>query len=94
TPTPSPTATPTPTPTPSPGAISLSASGYKVKGVQHADLSWTGSSGSVDVLFNGGSVGSSNSGSFTHNIGNRGGGSYTYQVCGSSGCSNIVTVTF
>ena len=93
-PTPTPTATPTPSPTPSPGAISLSATGYKVRGVQHVDLSWSGSSGTVTILFNGGVLTSTGGSSYTHNLNTRGGGSYTYQVCDSGGCSNTVNVTF
>jgi PKD repeat protein len=80
------------------GGISLSASGYKVKGVQHADLSWSGASGSnVDVYRDGTRVATpANTGSYTDNIGAKGGGSYVYRVCnaGTSTCSGNVTVTF
>ncbi|HVS62152.1 MAG TPA: PKD domain-containing protein [Thermoanaerobaculia bacterium] len=81
-----------------PAAISLSATGYKVRGAQHADLAWSGAtSTNVDVYRNGVIiVTTANDGAHTDNIGNRGGGSYTYQVCeaGTSTCSNQVTVTF
>jgi PKD repeat protein len=82
------------------GGFQLSATGYKVKGVQHADLTWSGGpGGNLDVLRNGVIVGSPtpDDGAFTDNIGNKGGGSYTYRVCSAGGtatCSNTVTVTF
>jgi hypothetical protein len=77
---------------------SLSARGYKTKGLQKADLSWSGlSAGQTDVYRNNVRVTTtSNSGSYTDNIGNRGSGSYSYRVCdaGTSTCSNSVTVSF
>lgn len=82
---------------PSGGGITLTASGYKVKGTQHADLAWSGASGSVNILRNGVVVGTSSGTSFTDNIGVKGGGSYTYQVCETAGggaCSNTVQVVF
>ncbi len=79
-------------------AISLSASGYKVKGSQKADLTWSGASGtSVDVYRNNVKIiTTDNDGAHTDNINNKGGGSYTYRVCnaGTATCSNSVTVTF
>ena len=82
---------------PPPAGITLTASGYKVRGVQHADLSWSGASGAVDIFRNGSPIAQNAGGSsYTDNIGQRGGGSYTYQVCeaGTSTCSATVTVTF
>ena len=84
---------------PATGGFTLSASGYKVKGVQHASLSWSGAgTTSVEIKREGTVVGSGTgpSGSSDDNIGQKGGGSYTYQVCdaGTSDCSNTVTVTF
>ncbi len=80
------------------GGFSLSATGYKVRGVQHADLTWSGASGTnVDVYRDGALIATTaNDGAHTDNIGARGGGSYTYQVCeaGTSTCSNTATVTF
>ncbi|HUP46277.1 MAG TPA: S8 family serine peptidase [Thermoanaerobaculia bacterium] len=80
------------------GGITLTASGYKVKGVQHADLSWSGAtSTSVDVYRNGAWITTTaNDGAHTDNIGNRGGGSYTYKVCeaGTTNCSNDANVSF
>ena len=79
-------------------AISLSASGYKVKGSQKADLTWSGASGtSVDVYRNNVKIiTTDNDRAHTDNINNKGGGSYTYRVCnaGTATCSNSVTVTF
>src|SRR5687768_1451389 len=49
--------TPTPTPAPSPAGPQLTVKAYKVKGVQHADLTWSGvSSSSVVVRRNGAAV--------------------------------------
>lgn len=79
-------------------AISLSATGYKVKGLQKADLSWTGATtANVDVYRNGSLIATTaNDGFHTDNINNKGGGSYTYKVCeqGTAICSNNAVVTF
>jgi subtilisin len=79
-------------------AITLSVSTYKVKGVQHADLSWDGaSSTNVDVYRDGSLIATTaNDGAYTDNIGNKGGGSYVYEVCeeGTASCSDPVTATF
>lgn len=78
------------------GNVTLSAFGYKVKGVHHADLSWSGATSSnVDIYRNGSMVATTaNDGAFTDNIGNKGNAYYTYQVCeaGTSTCSGEVTV--
>jgi PQQ enzyme repeat len=96
-PSPTPTATVTPTATPTPG-IALSARGYKVRGRQTVDLSWSGAiSSSVDVYRNNVLiVNTANDGFYTDSIGGRGHGSFTYRVCnaGTQTCSNQVTVTF
>lgn len=80
------------------GGFTLTAVGYKVKGVQHADLTWSGAtSTNVDIKRDGVTITPTpNDGAYTDNIGNKGGGSYSYQVCeaGTSTCSAIVTVTF
>lgn len=80
------------------GGITLSATGYKIRGTQHADLTWSGAtSTNVDVLRNGALiVTTANDGTHTDNINRSGGGSYTYKLCeaGSSNCSNEVTITF
>lgn len=78
--------------------ISLSASGYKVRGRHHIDLAWSGASSSdVDVYRDGGVVATTaNDGAYTDATNNRGGGSYTYRLCeaGTSTCSPTVSVTF
>ena len=87
----------TPPPPPPSDPIALQGRGYKVKGVQKVDLSWTGSSAAdIDVRRNGAYLTTvPNTGSHTDTIG-KGGGSYTYQVCeaGTTVCSNTVTITF
>ena len=84
---------------PNAGGITLSATGYKVRGLQKADLVWSGtSSGSVDIKRNGATIaaGINDTGAYTDDINSRGGGSYTYEVCeaGTTTCSNTATVTF
>lgn len=80
------------------GGISLTVTGYKVKGVQTADLAWGGAtSTSVDIFRNGSKiVTTANDGAHTDNIGLKGGGTHTYRVCeaGTSTCSPDVTVSF
>ena len=83
---------------PPPGGILLQVREYKVKGVQHADLTWSGAtSASVDV-YRGSTevITTANDGFHTDNIGAKGGGSYTYRVCeaGTSTCSPNVTIVF
>lgn len=81
-----------------PGGFTLSVNAYKVRGVQHADLTWSGAgSTNVDVRRDGVLVATTaNDGFYTDNIDARGGASYTYQVCeaGTSTCSNEATATF
>lgn len=78
--------------------ISLLASGYKVKGLQKADLSWSGAtSTNMDIYRDGSLIATtSNDGSYTDHIDQRGGGTYTYQVCeaGTSTCSSETNVVF
>ena len=78
-------------------SFTLSAVGYKLKGVRYADLTWSGATAGVIIYRNGQQIATgSSSGEFTDNIGGKGAGSYTYQVCETSGgsCSNVETVTF
>jgi serine protease len=79
-------------------SITLSASGYKARGRQRADLSWSGAGSSdVDIYRDGQRIATTaNAGAYTDNIDQRGGGSYVYEVCeaGSSTCSNTATVVF
>lgn len=83
---------------PTGGGISLTASGYKVKGQKRVDLSWSGaSSTSVDVFRNGSKITTTaNDGAYTDAMNTKGGGTYTYKVCeaGTSTCSNEATVSF
>jgi len=76
----------------------LTVTGYKVKGLQKADLAWSGATSTkVDVYRDGTVVATpSNDGAYTDNIDQRRGGSYTYQVCeaGTNTCSNEATVTY
>jgi hypothetical protein len=59
---------------------------YKVKGVQHVDVTWANFTGAkVTITRNGidvdGSPANNDDGSLTDNIGSKGGGQYTYDVC-------------
>ncbi|MCF6148990.1 MAG: S8 family serine peptidase [Candidatus Kuenenia sp.] len=78
--------------------IDLSATGYKVKGVQYADLTWSGAnSAQVEIYRDGALIDTvDNTGAYTDNIGSKGGGAYTYQICESGGgsCSNTVEIVF
>jgi len=80
------------------GGITLTATGYKVKGRQKVDLEWSGAtSGSVNIRRDGSIIGTTeNDGAYTDNIDRVGGQSHIYQICesSSSNCSNEVTVTF
>ena len=83
----------------SPGSgISLTVTGTKVRGLQVADLRWSGATtSSVDVYRNGVRIATtSNDGEHTDSLNTRGGGTYIYRVCeaGSSVCSADVSVTF
>jgi subtilisin len=87
-------------PEPDPSGIVLAARGYKVKGFQHADLGWSGTTTNVDVYRDGALIAADRAGgAYTDDIGVKGSGSYAYQVCPTgvapgAGCSNAVTVTF
>ena len=76
-------------------AITLTANGYKVKGVARVQLSWTGAA-AVDVYRNGSLIATDAGSPFTESLGKRATGSYAYRVClpGSQTCSNLATVTF
>ena len=83
---------------PPPPPLFLTARGYKVKGVQKADLTWSGATtATVDVHRNGVVVSTtSNDGLHTDNIDAKGGGSYRYKVCetDTTRCSAEAVVTF
>jgi subtilisin family serine protease len=78
--------------------IQLTASGYKIKGRHHTDLSYAGAgSANVDIFRNGAKlVTTANSGSYTDATNNKGGAMYDYQVCeaATATCSDIISVTF
>jgi subtilisin family serine protease len=80
------------------GSFTLTATGYKVKGVQHAELTWSASGvTSIDVYRDGIEVATTSDNPYHDNIGAKGGGSYTYHVCAAGGtttCSSPVVVTF
>ncbi len=90
-----------------PLGLTVDASGYKQKGWQYVDVSWTGAPGGfVDVFRDDGSgailvgspaAGAGGSGVFTDGPIAKGGAQYTYQVCVSgepANCSSPVTVNF
>ena len=87
-------------PVQTPEGFSLSAFGYKVKGKQTVDLSWSGMGNetSVQIFRNGAPISPStpNDGSETDAIGVKGGGAYQYRVCTMDGavCSDVVDVVF
>jgi hypothetical protein len=74
----------------------LQANGYKVKGLQKVDLSWSGGSGPFTVYRNGSVIRSNATSPMTDNINAKGSGSYTYKVCTgtTTTCSNEVPVIF
>ena len=79
-------------------AIDLEASGYKVKGVQHVDLTWIGEEGpdDYDVYRDDVLIGTVPGPTFIDNLGVKGNSSYAYRVClaGTMTCSSPVQVTF
>jgi streptogramin lyase len=77
--------------------IGLTALGYRVKGLQKVDLSWSGPAGaSFDIYRDGATIATVQTSSYTDNLNQKGSGSYTYMVCeaGTSTCSNQAIVTF
>ncbi|RTR39132.1 alkaline serine protease [Shewanella canadensis] len=80
------------------GDFTLSASGYKSKGVKNVDLSFSGAAGSnVDVYRDGSMIATTSASStYTDSITSKGGGSYTYKACdeGTSTCTAEQTVNF
>jgi hypothetical protein len=84
-------------------SVTLSAAGYKVKGIQHVELTWSGATTSLVTIARDGVVirtvsnPAAGDGTYVDNIGTKGSGTYTYQVCesGTGGaCSNAAAVTF
>ncbi len=86
-------------PPPPPGDLLVSTNPYKVKGVQHVEVTWQNFSGaSVDITRDGAPLPDSptaNDGAHVDNIGAKGGGVYDYEVCeaGTSNCAGA-TATF
>jgi len=76
----------------------LTATGYKVKGLQKADLAWSGTTAEkIDIYRDGALINTvDNTGAYTDHIDKKGGGTYTYKVCdaGITTCSNEAMVTF
>jgi hypothetical protein len=85
-------------PPPPSGSINLTASGFKVKGFQQVDLSWSGAIGTnVEIKRNGSVITTTlNDGFHNDNIGVKGVGTYQYVVCvaTTTTCSSAVTVVF
>lgn len=85
-------------PSTEPVGMSLSATGYKKKGIHHIDLKWTGATSTkVDVYRDGVRVSTTaNDGAHIDVTNIRGGASYAYRVCeaGTTTCSNGVVVRF
>jgi subtilisin family serine protease len=84
---------------PPPAGYTLSARGYKVRGGQNVDLTWSGAGAvnDVDVYRNGNNLKTTaNDGTYTDPIGAKGSATYVYKVCdvGTSTCSNEATVIF
>ncbi len=97
-PTPTATATATASPTGTPGQITLTANGYKVKGVLTVDLFWPGRPRPMWTIYRDGMLIATvpNTDSYTDSTGQKGNGTFTYKVCeaGTQNCSNQVTVRF
>jgi len=80
------------------GELTLTATGYKIKGAQRVDLSWTdATSSNVDVYRDGNVIATTaNDGAYTDALSSKGGATYSYQVCeaGTTTCSASVSVVF
>jgi subtilisin family serine protease len=78
------------------GDITADASGYKAKGKNKVDVTWSGAvTASVDIIRNGSlRITTANDGAYTDSF--RTSGSFTYKVCdqGTSNCSTETTVNF
>ncbi|MGA7616620.1 MAG: PKD domain-containing protein [Thermoanaerobaculia bacterium] len=81
---------------PPPGGITLTATASKVKGVDTADLSWSGTTGSTDVYRDGSVIATVSGTSYSDNTGTKGKASFTYQVCnaGTTTCSAQLPVSW
>jgi PKD repeat protein len=78
--------------------IVLTATGYKLSGLQKANLAWKGTAAAkVEVYRNGARVAVvNNTGAYTDHIDKRGRGTYTYRICepDTGKCSNDATIVF
>jgi hypothetical protein len=81
--------------------LSLTARGYKQKGLEKVDLSWNGPSGTRFDVYRRTSTSSVRiatvqATSYTDNVNSKGSATYTYRVCAPelSSCSNDATVSF
>jgi subtilisin family serine protease len=78
------------------GDITADASGYKAKGKNKVDVTWSGAAtASVDIIRNGSlRITTANDGAYTDSF--RTSGAFTYKVCdqGTSNCSAETTVNF
>src|SRR4029077_8493302 len=94
--TPTATATATATPTPTPGVITLTATGFKIKGTAVVNLFWAGAtSNNIDIYRDGVLIRTvPNVGTYTDNTGIKSRVTFTYTVCaaGTLNCSNVVIV--
>jgi hypothetical protein len=77
------------------GGLTLTARGYKVRGIRKVDLEWSGSNAtSIEIFRNGLSIKSTeNDGFYTDELG-RVSGTFTYQISDGSSESNEASVTF
>jgi hypothetical protein len=83
-------------PPPPAGEPSVSARPYKVKGIQHIDLTWQYFSGdTVDISRNGSTVAvvPTSPGTYDDNLNVKGSGQYNYQVCETEtgNCAGVTT---
>lgn len=81
-----------------PAPISLTLSGYKVKGYEFVDLAWSGATtANVDIYRNGAVLLTTpNDGTHTDDLRRKGTGTFTYKVCeaGTQVCSDTLQVIF
>ena len=71
--------------------------GYKQKGLEKVDLSWSGRGGtSFDVYRSGVTIATGAATAYTDNVGRKASGPYAYKVCAASGsvCSSVAMVSF